>query len=546
MIAAAQRQNALANYAAGGKGTQAFAALNRLVEVDLRGRIIGGVEFHLAQGDSWRQLRKTLQNSVELTKSRAQTVARTEMAAAMVEGSKLRYEAEGIEQVQWQAVGSSRTCGYCAPRHGKVYRLGEVVAPAHPNCRCTVTPWDPEWEELGLIDPQEEAKARAEVLADLEAAGKKPISGPSPFEKALGQERAPKALWSPPSTDAIALKSQPQAQKAPAKKSLGKMSNAELVKELEEEFDLPVPAGLQDDRQVLLQELAERRGVTLNDRSINEQADALLDELESIAPAGPRKVQGAYSKLQKEFEAPGSQQLGKGNAGEVVVAEDGSVIKWGQIGEFEAEALKALDGTGVAPRLIDYEDLQIDARPGAGSAADRSLAFVGRYDGLIKMSRAEGVPFEVWKEQATPTQIQEAKEAFLEASKKMHLKGVAHNDRHDVNFLVFERDGSPSGLFVDFGAAQVDARAALIEAMGNTSSKRDFQATYIGTQDGQAQGSKWERFERNLSLVQDLLARQPNGSQVLRQTVRTSTETLDKLITEEQAANLLKILYGGV
>lgn len=198
MIAAAQRQNALASYAAGGRGTQAFAALNRLVEVDLRGRIIGGVEFHLAQGDSWRQLRKTLQNSVELTKSRAQTVARTEMAAAMVEGTKLRYEAEGIQQVQWQAVGSSRTCGYCAPRHGKVYKLGEVVTPAHPNCRCTVTPWDPKWVELGLVDPQAEAKSRADVLADLEAAGKKPISGPSPFEKALGQERAPEALWTPP------------------------------------------------------------------------------------------------------------------------------------------------------------------------------------------------------------------------------------------------------------------------------------------------------------------------------------------------------------
>lgn len=191
MIAAAQRQNALSNYAAGGRGTQAFASLNRLVDVDLRGRIIGAVEFHLASGDSWRQLRGTLQNSLELTKSRAQTIARTEMAAAMVEGTKLRYETEGIQQVQWQAVGSSRTCGYCAPRHGKVYKLGDVVAPAHPNCRCTITPFDPKWVELGLIDLDQEAKARADVLADLEASDKKPISGPSPFEKALNLENAP-------------------------------------------------------------------------------------------------------------------------------------------------------------------------------------------------------------------------------------------------------------------------------------------------------------------------------------------------------------------
>lgn len=198
LIAAAQRQAALGNYAAGAKGAQAFASLNKIAAVDLRGRIIGAVEFHLAQGDSWRQLRKTLQSNVALSQSRAQMVARTEMSAAMVEGSKLRYEAEGISQVQWQAVGSSRTCGYCAPRHGKVYQLGEVVCPAHPNCRCALTPWDERWVELGLVDVEAEAKSRAAVLADLEAAGKEAISGPSPFEKSLGMERAPEALWKPP------------------------------------------------------------------------------------------------------------------------------------------------------------------------------------------------------------------------------------------------------------------------------------------------------------------------------------------------------------
>lgn len=231
LIAAAQRQNALANYAAGARGSQAFASLNRLVEVDLRGRIIGAVEFHLAQGDSWTQLRKTLQTNVALTKSRAQTVARTEMAAAMVQGSKLRYEAEGIQQVQWQAVGSSRTCGTCAPRHGKVYKLGEVVVPAHPNCRCAVTPWDPKWQELGLIDEQAEAASRAAVLADLEAAGKEPLSGPSPFEKALGLEKAPEALWTPPrvgeKAKAISIPSQPSyAQKLSAQGSAFIRANA--------------------------------------------------------------------------------------------------------------------------------------------------------------------------------------------------------------------------------------------------------------------------------------------------------------------------------
>ena len=198
LIAAAQRENALRNYAAGSKGSQVFGQLNRLADVDLRGRIIGAVEFHLAQSDSWRQLKGTLTNSLAISSSRAQTLARTEMAAAMVEGTKLRYEAEGIKEVQWQAVGSSRTCVFCAPRHRRVYRLGEVVCPAHPNCRCALTPWDAEWVELGLVDRQEEAKERAEVMDELRNAGKEPNYGPSPFERALGREEAAEAVWMPP------------------------------------------------------------------------------------------------------------------------------------------------------------------------------------------------------------------------------------------------------------------------------------------------------------------------------------------------------------
>jgi SPP1 gp7 family putative phage head morphogenesis protein len=198
LIAAAQRQNALRNYAAGSKGSQLYAQLNRLADVDLRGRIIGAVEFHLAQGDSWRQLKGTLRNGLAVTSSRAQTIARTEMAAAMVEGTKLRYEAEGVQLVQWQAVGSSRTCSFCAPRHRRAYRLGEVVCPAHPNCRCTLTPWDPEWVELGLVDREEEAKDRAAVMDELRESGKEPNYGPSPFEKALGREEAAEAVWMPP------------------------------------------------------------------------------------------------------------------------------------------------------------------------------------------------------------------------------------------------------------------------------------------------------------------------------------------------------------
>ncbi len=201
LIAAAQRQNILGTYSAGARGSQAFAYMNRLVEVDLRGRIMGAVEFHLAQGDSWQALSKTLKNSMALTRSRAQMVARTEMGAAMAEGTKLRYEREGIEYVQFISTRSSSTCSYCAWRHGNVYERATVIIKLHPNCRCTVVPWKPEWEEKGLTDPQADAKQKEAILEKLEKSGKKPNFGPAPFERSVGLEKPQKPYWEPPPLD---------------------------------------------------------------------------------------------------------------------------------------------------------------------------------------------------------------------------------------------------------------------------------------------------------------------------------------------------------
>lgn len=300
LLAAAQRQNALSGYAAGAKGSQAYAALNRLVEVDLRGRIIGAVEFHLAQGDSWRQLRSTLQQSLALTSSRAQVIARTEMAAAMVEGTKLRYEAEGIQQVQWQAVGSSRTCGYCAPRHGKVYPLGEVVAPAHPNCRCTVTPWDPRWLELGLVDPQEEAKARAAVLDDLAAAGKEPISGPSPFEKALGMQQAPEPLWTPPIVQRAVTD-----KKSNQKIALSPVEQLNLVNQRLKKLDAESPWKYDNLKKTNKQFAEYEREMLQIDNLFAKQGfreprlEARLDELEQLMDDIQIKAIQPYKKLKE-------------------------------------------------------------------------------------------------------------------------------------------------------------------------------------------------------------------------------------------------------
>ena len=46
----------------------------------------------------------------------------------------------------------------------------------------------------------------------------------------------------------------------------------------------------------------------------------------------------------------------------------------------------------------------------------------------------------------------------------MHFKGIAHNDMHEDNFFFDTKTNK--GTVVDFGMAQVNRKAALIEEMG--------------------------------------------------------------------------------
>ena len=55
-------------------------------------------------------------------------------------------------------------------------------------------------------------------------------------------------------------------------------------------------------------------------------------------------------------------------------------------------------------------------------------------------------------------------ESYVSARKKMHLKGIAHNDAHEGNFMYDFK--SKKGTLIDFGLAQDNPKAALKEAIG--------------------------------------------------------------------------------
>lgn len=82
---------------------------------------------------------------------RSEMIARTESATAATEGSILAYEESGVVAgMEWLA--SADGCPDCTALDGQRVKLGEdwdgVQPPAHPDCRCAITPvLTSEWED---------------------------------------------------------------------------------------------------------------------------------------------------------------------------------------------------------------------------------------------------------------------------------------------------------------------------------------------------------------------------------------------------------------
>ncbi len=101
-------------------------------------RIVGdGIVNEKTQG----QIIKDIQAEVEMSKTRATRIVRTETMRAVNTGVKDRYRQGGVEYVKWLACGDDRTCSACQDLNGKIFPIDEVPeAPLHPGCRCTYTP----------------------------------------------------------------------------------------------------------------------------------------------------------------------------------------------------------------------------------------------------------------------------------------------------------------------------------------------------------------------------------------------------------------------
>jgi SPP1 gp7 family putative phage head morphogenesis protein len=116
------------------------------VTADMSTRMSRSLVDGLIQGKSPHEIAGNLSDDLDLSRSRAETIARTEVIRAHAEGQldsmqQLGVDAVGV-QVEWLATEDGNQCEDCSDLEGTVLSVDDArgMLPRHPNCRCCWMP----------------------------------------------------------------------------------------------------------------------------------------------------------------------------------------------------------------------------------------------------------------------------------------------------------------------------------------------------------------------------------------------------------------------
>lgn len=102
---------------------------------------------YIRNSETIGQLIGKIRQGTGYSEQRAQMIAVTEVTRAFAEGNMAAWRASGvIEKRRWNTNNDEQVCPVCGPLNGKVAGMNEDFpggirnAPAHPRCRCWITP----------------------------------------------------------------------------------------------------------------------------------------------------------------------------------------------------------------------------------------------------------------------------------------------------------------------------------------------------------------------------------------------------------------------
>lgn len=113
-----------------------WKGLNRTQRNVLR----AALRAHIATGGTLESLAAKI--APLFGEGRAMTIAVTETTRLFAEGNLAAYRTAGVTHVEWQTVKDTRVDPICEALQGKRWRVDNVgeTPPAHPRCRCFLSP----------------------------------------------------------------------------------------------------------------------------------------------------------------------------------------------------------------------------------------------------------------------------------------------------------------------------------------------------------------------------------------------------------------------
>lgn len=115
----------------------------------------------LGRGRNPRDIAREMQKTVDgISRTRADTLAQTEIIRAHAEGTLNRFEQAGakgvVGQAEFATSGDDRVCSICAGLNGRRYTIAEArgIIPVHPRCRCTWWPVTRLTDRRGPLRPR--------------------------------------------------------------------------------------------------------------------------------------------------------------------------------------------------------------------------------------------------------------------------------------------------------------------------------------------------------------------------------------------------------
>ena len=174
--------------------------LTNLDQVGVRGyqRLLEVLTVEAVKGNGPRAAARAVESAVGVTRSEAERITRTVLMDANNRARDATYDQAGVTLVRYDATNDSRTCGFCASRHGMVYQRGRAPrAPLHPNCRCVLLPYRENQTPSQRADDyyvrtRRDLQRRSEDLGHARQAA----TNPAPFERSDGRP-APKPVITP-------------------------------------------------------------------------------------------------------------------------------------------------------------------------------------------------------------------------------------------------------------------------------------------------------------------------------------------------------------